>query len=530
MPVITPGMVAATGNVTITDNINAPADNPLLIVSGCHIVIDGPCAFGAINPGDLESAPQACDGSVLDQTVYDLNSKRRSPVTLTNVLLIAAGGLWASDLQPSPDACPIPDDPLTTIIDESTPGYQPPALTILGSVITGHAGATSRLRDCDTLPGTEKIVAGYSRTSELPADPSAWVEADIAWWPSREQGSVWRKQGVAPVITQEPDLIVIPASLNVTEGSPEPGQFRVRLATQPSDGDTVTVNATQTFNANVSVIPSSLVFDDTDWATSQYVTVNAFVYQDADTIDTAFQVELTARSTNGSYDSVAAEVDVTITDDDIPSFVLAPASPLSVDENGTASFDVSLATAPSAPVTVTVASDNLNAATATPTMLTFTSSNYKTPQTVTVTGVDDADFDDDATVVTIAASNGGYDNLTAQIAVIITDDDELPFTAAEAESYVEARDCLVHEMRLVTTHGTISYENLYRTNVDWCSDDHLTSRGLSALNPLIPLGQGNPNSLSDPSTSQGRDDLKDDIDVLAIAAGLYQFQIDAAES
>ena len=99
---------------------------------------------------------------------------------------------------------------------------------------------------------------------------------------------------------------------------------------------------------------------------------------------------------------------------------------------------------------------------------------------------------DDTVSVVVLAANGGYDSVTRTVSVTATDDDIPPFTAAEAESYVEARDCLVHEMRLVTTHGTISYENLYRTNYDWCSDDHLTNRGLSALNPLIPLGQGNP--------------------------------------
>ena len=109
----------------------------------------------------------------------------------------------------------------------------------------------------------------------------------------------------------------------------------------------------------------------------------------------------------------------------------------------------------------------------------------------------------DETVSVLAlAANGGYDGVTRTISVTATYDDMPPFTATEAESYVVARDCVVHEMRLVTTHGTVPYENLYRTNYDWCSDGHLTNQGLAALDPLIPLGQAAPNSLPNPSTSE----------------------------
>lgn len=181
-----PQMVVSTGSITITGDITAPVDAPLLIVTGCHIIIDGDCTFAALNPADPDSAPQACDGSALDLTVYDLNLGQRVPVTLTNVLIVAAGGVWATDLaQPSPVPCP---DPLIT-----GSGYPKPALTITGSVITGHAGATSLLYDCDTVPGTEAIVAGYERQSSLPTDTAAWATADIAWWPGRDQG-VWRRR------------------------------------------------------------------------------------------------------------------------------------------------------------------------------------------------------------------------------------------------------------------------------------------------------------------------------------------------
>ena len=74
-----------------------------------------------------------------------------------------------------------------------------PTLTIVGSVITGHAGATARLQDCDGDDeatddlGREQIVAGYDRLSDLPDDTTAWASADLPWWPGREDGT-WRRR------------------------------------------------------------------------------------------------------------------------------------------------------------------------------------------------------------------------------------------------------------------------------------------------------------------------------------------------
>lgn len=188
-------------SILITGDISAPATEPLLIVSGCHIVIDGPCIFEALIAGDPESAPQACDASALDRSLYDPSRSRRVPIALTNVILVTAGGVWAADLEPGPNVCPVPDDPNTPLVDESAPGYQAPSLTITGAVISGHAGTTSIWEDCDNnlltpIPvganGREKIVAGVDRIGSLPP-ADEWATADIAWWPGRDEG-VWRRR------------------------------------------------------------------------------------------------------------------------------------------------------------------------------------------------------------------------------------------------------------------------------------------------------------------------------------------------
>src|SRR5207248_1084519 len=59
----------------------------------------------------------------------------------------------------------------------------------------------------------------------------------------------------------------------------------------------------------------------------------------------------------------------------------------------TASFTVALGKAPSANVTMPIASSNTREGTVSPASLTFTPQNWATPQTVTVTGIDDASPD-----------------------------------------------------------------------------------------------------------------------------------------
>ena len=198
-PADDPQMVVATGNVTITDNING--DDPdtleleaLLIVSGCHIIIDGPCVVDDVTNAVV--VPSTCDPTAVTNPDHDPATIRRDNIALTNVVLVAAGGVWAADLTTlgGADPCETPGD--TTHLTTASPGPGLPTLSVTGSVITGHAGATSRLSDIDCLgggPPERKVVAGYARTSSLPTDTEAWATASVSWWPGREQGT-WRRR------------------------------------------------------------------------------------------------------------------------------------------------------------------------------------------------------------------------------------------------------------------------------------------------------------------------------------------------
>ena len=120
---------------------------------------------------------------------------------------------------------------------------------------------------------------------------------------------------------------------------------------------------------------------------------------------------------------------VTITDDDIPQIKISKTT-ASVDENGTTdSFTVFLDNQPTTDVVIDISNNDTSEVTVDKTSLTFTNANYNTPQTVTLTGVDDADIDGNIqTAITLsindASSDDMYDNSINKTVTVTTIDDE----------------------------------------------------------------------------------------------------------
>ncbi|MBF2759118.1 MAG: hypothetical protein ISN28_02430, partial [Ectothiorhodospiraceae bacterium AqS1] len=88
------------------------------------------------------------------------------------------------------------------------------------------------------------------------------------------------------------------------------------------------------------------------------------------------------------------------------NMVLDNTGTLAIDEGGTGTFTVKLGATPTpaSNVTVTITSADTGAVTVNPPSLTFTTSNFTTAQTVTVTGVeDDNDGDNESVVLTVSA-------------------------------------------------------------------------------------------------------------------------------
>ncbi len=123
-------------------------------------------------------------------------------------------------------------------------------------------------------------------------------------------------------------------------------------------------------------------------------------------------------------------VDLTI--DDSVGLVLS-ATTLTVAEGGSGTYTVALASQPTATVTVTVggASGDVTVDTDTSTpndqnTLTFTTGDWNTAQTVTVSADEDGDTTNDSATLTHSASGGDYAGLTGDNVVVTVTDDDAP--------------------------------------------------------------------------------------------------------
>lgn len=172
-------------------------------------------------------------------------------------------------------------------------------------------------------------------------------------------------------------------------------------------------------------------------------------------------------------------------------------------ENGTeAEFTVSLNTRPDGNVVINIASGNTNEGAASPVALTFNASDWETPQTVTVTGVDDdlADGDRPFTVqLTIdtgsTTDTTGYAGLDPIDVSVINEDDETPgFTISDISgNTTEADGTATFTIALTSeptadvttavsssdeTEGTVSPESVTFTSGNWNVAQTITVTGV----------------------------------------------------
>jgi sugar lactone lactonase YvrE len=144
-------------------------------------------------------------------------------------------------------------------------------------------------------------------------------------------------------------------------------------------------------SAGLAFNPASLTFTPTNWNVVQYVNITAV----PDRIDNGNRDELYSHSTTTSATEYAGilpdDVLAHITDAaiDVAGVTLSKAT-LSVTEGGASgTYTVVLNTKPTANVTITPTASSAADLTVSPSTLTFTSVNWNTAQTVTVTAVND---------------------------------------------------------------------------------------------------------------------------------------------
>ena len=218
-----------------------------------------------------------------------------------------------------------------------------------------------------------------------------------------------------------PYVRVSEGPLTVIEG--DTNNYTVVLDTKPRGNVTITPSSGDTGAATVS---AALTFSTSDWNTSQTVVVSGV--EDDDGKNENF--ELTHTASGANYSGVPVNnLTVTVTDDDTRRVTITP-SLLKMTEEGTGNtgtYTVRLETEPvDGDVTITPSSDNPGGATVSAAVLTFNKSNWDEPQTLTVTGVEDDDTEDETVTVTHTVEGADYNDVTANDVEVQVKDNDTP--------------------------------------------------------------------------------------------------------
>jgi hypothetical protein len=297
------------------------------------------------------------------------------------------------------------------------------------------------------------------------------------------------------------EIVVSAISGDTSEKNAGTATFTVVLRTQPTGDVSLDLKTSDATEGNVS--PLKLVFTPVNWASPQVVTVTGVDDKMQDgtqpyTIDIA-----PAMSSDGNYKGMdPPDVSVNNKDDDQAGVTVSKISGNTSEGGGTATFTIVLDTQPSADVTINMASSNEAEGTLSDASVTFTSLNWASPKTITVTGVEDDFTADGAQPYTITFSapkstDKNYSALPAPGSLKLNNiDNDTPDVLVEPQKGTTSEDGDTMTFTVVlaskpkanvtvpisssdTDEGTVSTSSLVFTSTNWSSKQSVTVTGVN---------------------------------------------------
>ena len=214
---------------------------------------------------------------------------------------------------------------------------------------------------------------------------------------------------------------IIQSATSATIAEAATSTYTVVLSKKPTSDVTIRLTSSDTTAATVTPL---LTFTRSNWSSPQMVTITGVNDNDA----VREIVTISHAISGGGYDTLStANFIATMIDDDTAGITQSVTS-ATIAESATATYTVVLDSEPTSDVTIRLTSSDTTAATVTP-LLTFTRSNWSSPQMVTITGVNDNDAVREIVTISHAISGGGYDTLsTANFIATMIDDDTAGIT------------------------------------------------------------------------------------------------------
>jgi hypothetical protein len=297
-------------------------------------------------------------------------------------------------------------------------------------------------------------------------------------------------------------ILITPTSNLRTNESGTSIQISVSLNKAPTSDVTIK-NIMVSDTAEGKIDKASLTFTPSNWNTIQILTVTGIddLIVDGDKIYSisfepcvSFDTEFNGLIINS--------LSITNVDNDTFGFALTPITGLITSETGTnTSFTIQLTSPPTSTVTIpNIASSNIAEGTVIPTNLIFTAANWNTPQTVTVTGVDDLLSDGNQTfLIQFSAATSSDTNYNGKVitgvSIVNTDNETFGVTVgaisgatteagATATFNVVLNSASTSSVTIPiissnTTEGTVSPSSLTFTAANWNVPQVVTVTGVN---------------------------------------------------
>jgi len=214
------------------------------------------------------------------------------------------------------------------------------------------------------------------------------------------------------ITTSAPVIAVSNAPTAITEGNTATG-IGIKLSGNVTSDYTLTITSSN--SSSITSNTSTLTFTSSNYTVDQQISLQAL--QDQNLIYEAVTFTLSGAGLN------PVTFTVTAVEDDIQAISITGTT--SLTEGGSGSISVSLTKEPSSNVTLILVSNDISSLTVATNSLTFTPTNYTTPQAIAINSLQDVNQTSET--VTIAATSSGI--TTNNWSVLCIDDDTTPVFA-----------------------------------------------------------------------------------------------------
>ena len=307
------------------------------------------------------------------------------------------------------------------------------------------------------------------------------------------------RTGDAVAVTNEDNdqagITVLAEGHTTTEGG---GQITVTVKLDSEPTDEVTITLTSSDPSEGTVSKPTLTFTAGDWNQPQTLTITGVddVVEDG---NIGYTITTLASSQDPNYQGRTGDaVAVTNEDNDTAGITVLAGGHTTTEGGGTVTVTVRLDSQPTDDVTITLTSSDPSEGALSKPALTFTAGDWNQPQTVTITGVNDAVDDGDIgyTVTSLASSGDpNYQGRTGDaVAVTNEDNDQARITVlADGHTTTEGGGQITVTVKLdseptdeVTitltssdpSEGAVSKPTLTFTAGDWNQPQTLTITGM----------------------------------------------------